>query len=488
MHDVAADLRARTRALNEVSLKSDADYVMVWLQQNIRGHEHPAIEVALELANAMQKPVLVYHGVRYDYPYASARLTRFLAGASRAMGERLHERGITCRQMLQRGREHGKGMVYRLAERATCVIVDDHPTFVANVQSASFAASKTCACLAVDSTRLIPHSRLQGKLGTTRTFRAAHSALRDEWTHSCGNRKPAVRDPIAGLPDELITLADMDEEQLDAAVAALPIDQALPYTDDHPALAKVVAARVAAIDEAFVRDYQSARTNPTREHGATELSPYLHFGMVSPWEVVMQIHASGAPKSAQYKLLDELLTWREWSHWRMCEKPELLFYETLPTYARETFADHADDPRSELLAIEDVVHGRTGDRVYDAAQRHWLKTGWLHNNMRMYWAKQVMRFTLSAQTAWAACCYMNDRISYDGRDPATYVSMRWAFGEARPGYRDIPVYGRVMPKSAGPILKRPGVKDWVEHWSQINVPELDCSNFTERAELYGVSP
>ncbi len=295
-----------------------------------------------------------------------------------------------------------------------------------------------------------------------------------------------MRDEITGLPDELVVLADMSEKQLDAIVADLPIDQALPYTDDHPATAKEVAARVAAVDEEFVRDYKSARTNPTREHGATELSPYLHFGMVSPWEVVMQIHASGAPKSAQYKLLDELLTWREWSHWRMCEKPQLLFYETLPTFARETFAAHKDDPREELLQIEDVIHGRTGDPVFDASQRFWLKTGWLHNNLRMYWAKQVMRFTPSAEVAWATCCYMNDRMSYDGRDPATYVSMRWAFGESRPGYREIPIYGRVMPKSSGPILKRPGMKDWVAEWSKVDVPQVGCPNFAKRAELYGV--
>ncbi len=128
LRDVADDLQARTRSLNEVELNTDADYVMVWLQQNIRGHEHPAIEVAIELANAIGVPVLVYHGMRYDYPYASNRLTRFLVGASHAMGQRLAERGVTCRQLVQRGRKHGKGMVYRLAERAACVIVDDHPS------------------------------------------------------------------------------------------------------------------------------------------------------------------------------------------------------------------------------------------------------------------------------------------------------------------------------------------------------------------------
>ena len=173
-------LAARSRSLNDVPLRGEADYVLVWLQQTLRGHEHPAIEVALQIANARGLPVLVYHGLRPDYPHASQRLSRFIVGASAAMGRTLRERGIACRQLVQHNRDHGKGMVYRLAERAACVIVDDHPTFVARAQSDSFAAARHTATFAVDATRLVPHSRLSGKLGTTKAFRAAHTPQRDE--------------------------------------------------------------------------------------------------------------------------------------------------------------------------------------------------------------------------------------------------------------------------------------------------------------------
>lgn len=479
-------LRARTRALNDVALRDGgADYVLVWLQQTLRGHQHPAIEVALALANARGLPVLVYHGLRPDYPYASQRLSRFIVGASATMGRTLTERGIACRQLVQRDREHGKGMVYRLAERALCVVADDHPTFVARAQSDSFAASNTCACLAVDATRLIPHSALGEKLGTTKAFRAAHSPKRAEWSAGCDDCEPVTREAIADLPEELVELGVLSEDDLDTLVRALPIDQDLPHATHHPATREAVISRLDAIDEAFVRAYKYERNNPSKPRGATELSPYLHFGMVAPWEVVGRIEASGAPKSYGYKLLDELLTWREWTHWRMRERPELLLYETLPEWARETLADHAADPRDPELPIEDVLHGRTPDPVLNAAARCWLATGWLHNNLRMYWAKQVIKFMRTPQAAWAACCYINDRVSYDGRDPATYVSMRWAFGEARPGYRELPIYGRVMPKSSRAILKRAEMEDWIANWAQAETPQVDCSDFDEKALLYG---
>lgn len=466
------------------AIRGDAEYVLVWLQQTLRGHEHPAIEVALEIARQRGVSVLVYHGLRCDYPYASRRLSRFILGASRAMGLTLRERGIVCRQLVQTSSEHGKGMVYRLAEKALCVVIDDHPTFVARAQADRFAASEHTPTLAVDATRLVPHSQLGGPLHVTKNFRAAHTAKREAWIGGCGDAGTVGSFPMADLPDELVELAAMSEADIDRLAASLPIDQNLVEVAHFPATRDAVKARLDSINEDFVRNYRWQRNNPAQPLGATMLSPYLHFGMVSPWEVVQRIEGSGAPRSYGYKLRDELLTWREWTHWRMTGRPDLLRYDTLPSWARKTLAAHADDPRNPLLDITQVLHGRTGDPVFDAAARCWLATGWLHNNLRMYWAKQVLRFMAGPEAAWAACCYINDRLSYDGRDPATYVSMRWAFGEARPGYRETAIYGLVMPKSPTAILKRAGMASWVKGWSTVDVSEVDCSNFYELKKAY----
>ncbi|MEM7687487.1 MAG: hypothetical protein AAF291_00565 [Pseudomonadota bacterium] len=337
---------------------------------------------------------------------------------------------------------------------------------------------------------MIPHSQLSGKLNTTKAFRAAHSPLREDWIEGCSDVEPRFAfeadAPGAELPEELVELADFDERALDQLTSGLPVDQVLIYDSQYPATREALTAKLDAIDETFVRAYKSQRTNPAKPYGATELSPYLHFGMVAPWEVAQRVRDCGAPKSYGYKLLDELLTWREWSHWRMTEDPSLLLYESLPRAARATLDAHRDDLRDPALSFEEVLHGQTPDSVFNAAARCWLETGWLHNNLRMYWAKQVLRFMPSPEQAWAACCYVNDRLSYDGRDPATYISMRWAFGEAKPGYRDIPIYGRIMPKSPAAIFKREGMKAWIEDWSARDTARLDCADFAERSALYGI--
>ena len=460
--------------LNSQPVALDGDYVLVWLQQTLRGYDNPVIDAASAAANALGLPVFVYHGLRCDYPYASDRLTRFILGASRDLERDLERRGIACWQLVQRSTDHGKGMVYRLGKRAALVVVDRHETYIGRVQAESFAGKASIRTIAVDGTRLIPQKALPAKLGTTPAFRKASNALRDEWRRRRKEIEPADKRQIDPGIEELIHLARLTDGELDELIKRLPIDHTLPFASEHPATRAEADARLAAIDGSFLKAYNANRNNAAADRGATLLSPYLHFGVCAPWHVMDRIEAADVTASVKWKLLDELLTWREWSHWRMYERPDLLEYHTLPGFGRETLDAHRSDVRPELIPPEDIIAGRTGDPLFDACARAWLQTGWLHNNLRMYWAKQLLRFTKSPEDAWATACYINDRISYDGRDPATYVSMRWAFGESKPGFRDIPVYGRIMPKSSAPILKRSGMENWVSGWLAHESLSLDC--------------
>ncbi len=58
----------RVRVLNGRSLERNGRYVLCWLQQALRARDNPVIDAAVRLGNALEVPVLVYHGVREDYP------------------------------------------------------------------------------------------------------------------------------------------------------------------------------------------------------------------------------------------------------------------------------------------------------------------------------------------------------------------------------------------------------------------------------------
>jgi deoxyribodipyrimidine photo-lyase len=472
MHRLGDELERRSIALNNNPLRESARFVLVWLQQTIRGHDHPAIDAGVTIANQLGLPVLVYHGIRADYPHASDRLHRFLLGASREMARQLAKRGIRSAHYLDRPGHHEKGLVYRMAANAALVVVDQHVTFVGRAQSESFAQKANIGVIATDATRLVPFKALPDKgLHATKAFRAVHSPMRVEWQLMRKDITPNQPRFDGELPFASLDLANMSDRQLDALVAECPIDHSVPSSREHPADAAEVNRRLIALPLSTVPSYQRERNNPAMPNGASQLSPYLHFGMTSPWEIMRAVEDGGINPSTRYKFYDELLTWREWAHWRMQVKPQFTQYEALPSAARHSLDEHRDDTR-EIVSDEDLWHGRSPDETWNASQKQWLLTGWMHNNLRMYWSKQLLRWTASPEQAWELACSMNDRLSIDGRDPASYVSMRNSFGEARPGYRDIAIYGRVSPKSDTAIRKRKGMEAWIAEWAAKDVPTL----------------
>ena len=160
------------------------------------------------------------------------------------------------------------------------------------------------------------------------------------------------------------------------------------------------------------------------------------------------------------KFADELLGWREWFHYqaRALAAPER--YDRVAGWARATLAAHAGDPRPEAETLQAMLRGETRDETWNACQRQFLIDGWMHNNLRMYWAKYIIAMTASPEAAWATACYFNDRLSLDGRDPSTYGNIAAMFAGS-PGEREDAVYGRVARRSDGSTRNRPDGSTWL---------------------------
>jgi deoxyribodipyrimidine photo-lyase len=98
----------------------------------------------------------------------------------------------------------------------------------------------------------------------------------------------------------------------------------------------------------------------------SRLSPYLHFGCVSPLEVV--------ERSAGNEEFVRQLCWRDFHHQLLAARPEL---------AREDMRSRESGwiESDELLAA--WKEGRTGYPLVDAGMRQLLREGWMHNRARL---------------------------------------------------------------------------------------------------------
>ena len=127
---------ARRRRINDESVASGGEFVLYWMQIYRRlGHNH-ALDYALEWAAELGKPLVVYEGLRLDYPWASRRLHQFILEGMAANATAAVALGINYWPFVETPAEPARGLLLSLARRAALVVTDDFPCFVVPDQGA----------------------------------------------------------------------------------------------------------------------------------------------------------------------------------------------------------------------------------------------------------------------------------------------------------------------------------------------------------------
>jgi deoxyribodipyrimidine photo-lyase len=103
----------------------------------------------------------------------------------------------------------------------------------------------------------------------------------------------------------------------------------------------------------------------------SRLSPHLHFGSLSPVELVHRTRKAGGPGAEAYL---RQLAWRDFHHQVLAAHPAASWHDLRPR------GDHWRHDPQEIAAWQE---GRTGYPVVDAAMRQLRHEGWMHNRARL---------------------------------------------------------------------------------------------------------
>ena len=127
-------------------------------------------------------------------------------------------------------------------------------------------------------------------------------------------------------------------------------------------------------------DYATGRDLPAR-HGTSRLSPHLHFGEISPRQILHALHQHMQRIDVRHRPDIEVflreLGWREFAHHLLYHFPH-----TPTENFNPRFADFPWAPDDELR-LKRWQQGRTGIPLVDAGMRELWHTGWMHNRVRM---------------------------------------------------------------------------------------------------------
>ena len=89
--------------------------------------------------------------------------------------------------------------------------------------------------------------------------------------------------------------------------------------------------------------------------------------------------------------------------------------------------------------------------------------GWMHNYVRMYWAKKILEWSPSAAEAYRIAVWLNDKYEMDGRDPNGYAGIAWAIvGKFDRPWFERPIFGTIRYMSLGSTGKKFDSRRYIE--------------------------
>jgi deoxyribodipyrimidine photo-lyase len=140
-------------------------------------------------------------------------------------------------------------------------------------------------------------------------------------------------------------------------------------------------------------------------------------------------------------------------------------YAALPEWARRTLREHAGDHRLFRYPLRTLESASTHDVYWNAAMKEMVKTGYMHNYMRMYWGKKIIEWSATPELAYRRTLTLNNKYFIDGRDANSYTSVAWLFGLHDRPWTERAIFGKIRYMNAAGLERKFDIQayvGWVE--------------------------
>jgi len=434
------------------------DYVLYWMQAAQRVEYNHALEYAIQQANQREKSLVVFFGLTDAYPDANERHYYFMLQGLREVENDLKKRGI--RFVVQHiSPEVG---IVRLAKHACMVITDEGYTTIQQQWRRQVAKNVSCPLIQVETNVVVPVETVSRKEEyAARTIRPKIHKHLD--TFLTPLKKQKLQTSSLELKFPCFDISDTEK-----AIGKMNIDRSVPKVDTFQGGTSEAKKLLRRFIRQKLDHYAEGRNDPNANY-VSQMSPYLHFGQISPLYIALQIRNTDSPGKEAY--LEELIVRRELAINFVRFNKKYHLFGSLPNWARINLKAHAKDKREYLYSLEELENAQTHDPYWNAAQTEMVRTGKMHGYMRMYWGKKIMEWTRSAQQAYKIAVFLNDKYELDGRDPNGYAGVAWCFGKHDRPWTKRPIFGTVRYMNANGLKRKFDADAYVNKVSTLTKPD-----------------
>lgn len=447
----------RIEVLSNYSVNKEKRYVLYWMQEAQRIEFNQALFVAMHTANKHDLPLVILFVIKKDFKDAFRRHYVFMLEGILSLKKAFEKLNISF--IIEIG--DFLDTLTNYIKDAACLIMDkSYLTHLVQVKSqvANAALAQKCLSIMVETEVIVPVRKASTKLEySARTLRPKLLKQVDFYLEDF--TLPKLKESIdLKNPYKDYTLEDFLRE--------INPSKAIKETPYFKGGYDEASKRLKNFIDQNLKDY--GNNDPSLGHIST-LSPYLHFGQISPNEIYQTIEAyKDTYPNAVENYLEQLLVRRELAfNFVSYQKGYDDFDHMTDSWAYETMKIHLGDKREYIYTIDELKAAKTHDPYFNAAMNEMVKTGFMHNYMRMYWGKKIIEWSPSYKLAYETIKTLNDSYFYDGRDPNSYASIAWLFGKHDRAWTEREIFGKLRYMNANGLKRKFNIEAYVEKIKQL---------------------
>jgi deoxyribodipyrimidine photo-lyase len=444
----------RIKMLNDDPVASTGKWVLYWMQSSQRTRYNHALEYAIRRANELAQPLVVCFGLMDDYPEANERHYAFMLEGLRDVEAALRERGILF--VVKHGQAYDAALHF--GKRASLIVCDRNYLRHHKAWRERVARHAGRQVVQVETDVVVPVESASDKHEyAARTIRPRIHKQSETYLHELRAT------PVKHKSLTLDVAGDIDVSNVESALKELKLDRSVCRTPRFVG-GQVEAGRLlkAFLDE-YLDGYATDRNEPANQRTSL-MSPYLHFGNISPVELALAVRKTQSVSATDRdSYLEELIVRRELSMNYCNFVADYDKYEALPQWARKTLSEHRNDKREYVYTLHQLDQAQTHDPYWNAAQLEMTRSGFMHNYMRMYWGKKILEWMRSPAEAFEATLHLNNKYELDGRDANSFANIGWIYGlHDRPWGPERKIFGLIRYMNAAGLQRKFDIEGYVK--------------------------
>jgi len=194
-------------------------------------------------------------------------------------------------------------------------------------------------------------------------------------TYLVGLKQTRVKHPSLGMK-----IKEVELEDTEGLLRKLNLDRSVPPVSD---LFKGGTSQAVKRFNEFIRHrlmYYDDHGNQPQTDDISHMSPYLHFGQISPLYLALKIcRVADSLKTERDAYFEQLIVRRELAMKFAYYTSDYDAYTCIPGWAEKTLAEHDRDKRDYIYSRRQLENAATHDAYRNAGMLEMKHTGFMHN-------------------------------------------------------------------------------------------------------------